>query len=181
MSLSNINFFGLTVFSALQFSAFWQNVSALSFLHFQPIGFDPTDQNRLGLIFQTNFQSQEVTYAELTMPRNKGYTPMRADSRNLTDSPINGTTSCCVTASVRYAKIDPTAARPRPPRTVRPPKPDPPPRYTSPPSSMSTETSCNATSQFPATLSDVTLPQQFGVSTAASSVGMSLHCSSPFI
>ena len=103
------------------------------------------------------------------MPRNKGYTPMRADSRNLTDSPINGTTSCCVTASVRYAKIDPTAARPRPPRTVRPPKPDPPPRYTSPPSSMSTETSCNASSQFPATLSDVvTLPQQFGVSTAAS-------------
>ena len=70
------------------------------------------------------------------MPRNKGYTPMRADARGLTDSPINGT-SCCVTASVRYAKIDSTT-RPRPPRTARPPKPDPPPRYTSPPSSSST-------------------------------------------
>ena len=116
-------------------------------------------------------QSQEVTYAELTMPRNKGYTPMRADSRNLTDSPINGTTSCCVSASVRYAKIDATVARPRPPRTVRPPKPDPPPRYTSPPSSNTntTETSCNAMSQFPAVSSEVVaLPQQFGVSTAAS-------------
>ncbi len=105
------------------------------------------------------------------MPRNKGYTPMRADSRNLTDSPINGTTSCCVTASVRYAKIDATAARPRPPRTVRPPKPDPPPRYTSPPSSTSitncnsVETSCNVTSQ---SGDVVALPQQFGVSTAAS-------------
>ena len=72
------------------------------------------------------------------MPRNKGYTPMRADARNLTDSPINGTTSCCVTASVRYAKIDTAASRPRPPRSARPPKPDPPPRYTSPPSSSST-------------------------------------------
>lgn len=69
------------------------------------------------VIIKLVIQSQEVTYAELTMPRNKGYTPMRADSR-LTDSPINGTTSCCVSASVRYAKID-VSTQPRPQRYLQ--------------------------------------------------------------
>lgn len=54
------------------------------------------------------FQSQEVTYAELTMPRNKGYAPMRAKS---IESPINS------------FKTGATVERPMPP-----------PRYTAPPS-----------------------------------------------
>ena len=37
------------VFSGVWFLAFRQNISALSFLHFRPTGFDPTDQTFLGL------------------------------------------------------------------------------------------------------------------------------------
>ncbi len=39
------------------------------------------------LVISSAIQSQEVTYAEFTMPRNKGYAPMRARS---TESPVNG-------------------------------------------------------------------------------------------
>ena len=34
------------VFSAVRFSAFWWNILALWFLHFQPTGFNPTDQTQ---------------------------------------------------------------------------------------------------------------------------------------
>ena len=47
------------------------------------------------------FQSQEVTYAEFTMPRNKGYAPMRA--RPGSDSPSR--LPVCKEGSVYYSAV----------------------------------------------------------------------------
>ena len=44
-------FFGLIVFSALQFSAFWRNISALRFLLFPLTGFGPTTRGQFHKLF----------------------------------------------------------------------------------------------------------------------------------
>lgn len=76
---------------------------------------------RCCLLFITqglSFQSQEVTYAEFTMPRNKGYAPMKARS---TDSPVP-----VPNVQAQYST------------GVRNPPPMPPPRYTAPPTAEAT-------------------------------------------
>ena len=76
------------------------------------------------------FQSQEVTYAELTMPRNKGYAPMRQVRSGLnTDvSPFHKEPNLLTNES--YVTGLTTVTR-------RPSKPNPPPRYTCPPGTAS--------------------------------------------
>ena len=104
---------------------------------------------------KTQFQSQEVTYAELTMPRNKGYAPMRARS---TESPVNNVMmmeqatsvanqNCLfdggfnggggVPKSTTFKIVD----KPRPPA--------PPPRYTSPPTRASAPSNGDPMSEMP--------------------------------
>ena len=75
-----------------------------------------TDCCDSGRNFRNNFSrlSQEVTYAEFTMPRNKGYAPMKQRAVGV-DSP----------------KLIPASL------PVKPKPPAPPPRYTSPPSTSS--------------------------------------------
>ncbi len=72
-------------------------------------------------------QSQEVTYAELTMPRNKGYAPMRAKS---TESPINAPAAAAAASDAAHQLRHQHSVSSF---KIRNPPPQPPPRYTSPP------------------------------------------------
>eukprot|EP00095_Tigriopus_kingsejongensis_P001266 maker-scaffold149_size310270-snap-gene-0.10 protein:Tk01266 transcript:maker-scaffold149_size310270-snap-gene-0.10-mRNA-1 annotation:"mucin-15 isoform x1" len=74
---------------------------------------DPETERRRRIRNNFSRLSQEVTYAELTMPRNKGYAPMKARS---TDSPI----------PLQQVQLQYSTGPRNPP-------PKPPPRYTAPP------------------------------------------------
>ena len=53
-------------------------IAVLEFIGFRPSFYAAM----IGYFLSIYFQSQEVTYAELTMPRNKGYAPMRQIHQN---------------------------------------------------------------------------------------------------
>ncbi len=83
---------------------------------------------------RVTLQSQEVTYAELTMPRNKGYAPMRARS---TDSPVNDDSGGV--GGVQTTPLD-AVHRQHSSSSFKirgSSAPQPPPRYTSPPTRAS--------------------------------------------
>lgn len=79
---------------------------------------DPDFERRNRIRNNFSRLSQEVTYAEFTMPRNKGYAPMKARS---TDSPVP-----VPNVQAQYST------------GVRNPPPMPPPRYTAPPTAEAT-------------------------------------------
>ena len=62
-------------------------------------------------ILKIYFQSQEVTYAELSLPRNKGYAPMRSCNNGATVTTPVPDSSGPAGAPVIYARIDHSTKR----------------------------------------------------------------------